>query len=218
MNEKYLFVGYREWAKLAHQNLIFEIPIISNSKELETYIESNKKLKYIFFVGWSELIPEAIINKFDCFCLHPSDLPKYRGGSPIQHQILENTLDSAVTMFKMNSRLDAGEIYKKHYLSLNSKLELIFLKISIISSVLINTFVSDVESGALIKLTAQDEPLASYRKRRKPEESEIQIQDFYNLSAAELSRKINCLADPYPNAYIVCADGRKLFIKDSTFD
>jgi methionyl-tRNA formyltransferase len=216
MEEKYLFVCYRDWAKLTHQNLIITLPIVSSSEDLELYIKAHPGLKYIFFVGWSELVPDAIINRFDCYCLHPSDLPKYRGGSPIQHQILENVLHSAVTMFRMDSDLDAGPIYKKHYLSLNSKLDLILAKISIISSVLINTFIADIEAEKEITLTPQDNILASNRKRRNPEDSEIKIQDFARLTAYELDRKIKCLAEPYPNAYVVCADGKKLYLKDSS--
>ena len=52
-------------------------------------------------------------------------------------------------------------------------------------------------------------------KEEHLEESEIQIEDFDNFTAEELSNKINPLLDPYPNAFIVCKDGSKLFIKGS---
>ena len=41
----------------------------------------------VLFYGWSWKVSEKLINKFDCLMLHPSPLPKYRGGSPIQNQI-----------------------------------------------------------------------------------------------------------------------------------
>lgn len=218
MERKFLFVCYRDWAKLAYENLSIEIPIVFDSEELSKYIESSRDLKYIFFVGWSDIIPEAIINKFECYCIHPSELPKYRGGSPIQNQIIDGVLDSAVTMFKMVNQIDAGPIYKKHYLSLDSKLDLIFTKLGIISSTLINDFIFDVASNSNVILTSQDDSLATFRKRRKPSDSEIRLDDFSKFSAADLSRKINCLVDPYPNAYVVCADGKKLFIRDSSHE
>jgi len=216
MKENFLFVCYRDWAKSTHQNLKMEIPMALTLEELEAHIHNCKDLKYIFFVGWSEIVPQDIIDRFECFCLHPSDLPKYRGGSPIQHQVIDGVLDSAVTMFKMTSTLDAGPIYKKHYLSLDSKLDLIFMKVKIISSVLVNTFISDIESNSEIQLHPQSNEVATFRKRRKPEDSEITLEELTRLTAAELNRKIICLADPYPNAYLVCADGKKLFIKDSS--
>ena len=42
--------------------------------------------------------------------LHPSALPKFRGGSPIQNQIIRNIKNSKVTLFKMNEKIDAGPI------------------------------------------------------------------------------------------------------------
>ena len=42
--------------------------------------------------------------------LHPSPLPKYRGGSPIQNQIIRGVVDSMVTIFVMNDKIDAGDI------------------------------------------------------------------------------------------------------------
>ena len=43
--------------------------------------------------------------------LHPSPLPKFRGGSPIQNQIIRGEKISAVTIFKINKIIDGGDIY-----------------------------------------------------------------------------------------------------------
>ena len=43
--------------------------------------------------------------------LHPSPLPKFRGGSPIQNQIIRGKKISAVTIFKINKIIDGGDIY-----------------------------------------------------------------------------------------------------------
>jgi len=51
-------------------------------------------------------VPIELIDEYDCYCIHPSDLPKYRGGSPIQNQIIDGVKDSAVTLFKMDYDLD----------------------------------------------------------------------------------------------------------------
>ena len=49
--------------------------------------------------------------------LHPSPLPKYRGGSPIQNQIINGESKSAVTLFKINNKIDQGDIiYQKEFL------------------------------------------------------------------------------------------------------
>ncbi|GIS10295.1 MAG: hypothetical protein CM15mP114_10770 [Alphaproteobacteria bacterium] len=53
--------------------------------------------------------------------LHPSDLPKYRGGSPIQNQILNGILDSKVTI-KPLMKMDAGPILVQRPLSLRGEM------------------------------------------------------------------------------------------------
>ena len=42
--------------------------------------------------------------------------------------------------------------------------------------------------------------------------SEIKIDEIKNCTAKELYNKIRSLQDPYPNAFIKCKDGTKLFI------
>ena len=42
----------------------------------------------MLFYGWSWKIEEEIYANYMSIMLHPSDLPKFRGGSPIQNQIL----------------------------------------------------------------------------------------------------------------------------------
>ena len=59
----------------------------------------------------------------------------------------------------------------------------------------------------------QDETKSTLYKRRTPEQSEIKLSDFSEKTAEFLYNKIRALQDPYPNAFIVCADGKKIFIK-----
>ena len=43
--------------------------------------------------------------------------------------------------------------------------------------------------------------------------SEIKIDDISNFTASQLHDKVRALQDPYPNAFITCKDGAKLYIK-----
>ena len=43
--------------------------------------------------------------------------------------------------------------------------------------------------------------------------SEINIDDFKNYTAKELHNKVRALQNPYPNAFIVCKDGTKLYLE-----
>ena len=103
---KILCCTYREWAKNIYDNLENELSshqfIRINSKE--EYENTNIDLispDVILWYGWSWIIPNSILTKYYSIMLHPSPLPKYRGGSPIQNQIINGETRSAVTLFKI---------------------------------------------------------------------------------------------------------------------
>ena len=50
------------------------------------------------------------MEKYKCVMLHPSKLPDFAGGSPLQNQIIRNIKKSAITLFVMNKKIDQGNI------------------------------------------------------------------------------------------------------------
>ena len=76
----------------------------------------------ILWYGWSNLVSEKVISNFFSVMRHPSPLPKYRGGSPIQNQIINGETEGAVTIFKMNNEVDEGDIIYQDFLSLEGDL------------------------------------------------------------------------------------------------
>ena len=59
-------------------------------------------------------------------CFHESDLPKFRGGSPLQNQIVRGITKTKTTAFLMNEKIDGGDIIMKKSLSLEGNLQDIF--------------------------------------------------------------------------------------------
>ena len=58
--------------------------------------------------------------------LHPSPLPKYRGGSPIQNQLINGEKESAVTLFKIDKGMHTGDIIAQKPFQLLGGLDRIF--------------------------------------------------------------------------------------------
>ena len=54
----------------------------------------------------------------------------------------------------------------------------------------------------------------SYFKRRKPEQSRLELDDFNNKLLKEIYNKIRYLIDPYPNAFVQDEYVNKLFYKE----
>jgi len=216
---KILCVTYRDWAKKIYKMLMCEFDQHSftfiNSKEAysDSLVEEiNPDL--ILWYGWSWIIPDNIVSKYLCIMLHPSPLPKYRGGSPIQNQIINGEKTSAVTLFVINSKMDEGEIVRQESFTLDGNLEDVLHKITKLGYELSAEVIKEMP---YINTYSQKGD-ATYCKRRKPEDSEITQEEISNKTAEQLHNKIRCLQDPYPNAFIKCGNGEKLYIIKSKYE
>ncbi len=207
-------IGYRAWAidiykeiqlNASHQYL--------NQKSLEDFSQHDIEKfdpDLILFYGWSWIVPDSLIDHYTCLMLHPSPLPLFRGGSPIQNQIIRGIKKSKVSIIIMTKEIDAGPLLGQEDLSLEGDLEDIF---SEITEKGIKITKNIIDNG--LKPKQQNHALATFYKRRKPEESEITIDELKNSSAEYLHNKIRMLQDPYPNAFIKTFDGKKLFLTAS---
>ncbi len=206
-------IGYRDWSLNIYSKIKEEFPrydfLIQTSKDTyseEQIVKFNPDL--VFFYGWSDIIAADLIEKYKCLMLHPSPLPKYRGGSPIQNQIIRGEIDSAVTIFLMDNGIDTGPIARQDYLSLEGSLNDIFSRIETIGYEL----TKDILLNGLA-LKAQDHTNATSFTRLYPKMSEITIEELTLQSSLYLSNKIRMLQDPYPNAFLKTSDGKKLVFK-----
>ena len=107
-------------------------------------------------------------------------------------------------------KIDDGDIFKQLSFSLDGSLDDIFDRIITLGfaasyDIINNNFT----------LTKQNEDNATYCKRRKPKDSEITFNELRESSAQFLHNKIRMLNDPYPNAYIVTSDKKKLYLLKS---
>ena len=205
-------VGYREWALKIYdflkENTSHEFLIIRSKREYDKNKIYNFNPDMVLFYGWSWIIDEEMIEKHRCIMLHPSPLPKYRGGSPIQNQIINGEENGAVTLFIMDKGIDTGNIIAQEPMSLSGSITDIFDRMSCLGSKLT---VDIIENGYVE--TQQDNSQATLFSRRKRAQSEMTMYDLKNLTARQLYDKIRMLGDPYPNVFIRTKDGKKLLIK-----
>jgi len=113
-----------------------------------------------------------------------------------------------VTIFRMNDEIDAGPIFFQKEYSLEGTLQDIFDRISNIGYELTKKIF--IENTIPIIQNQKD---ATYCKRRKPEESELTLEELKSKPAKYIYNKIRMLTDPYPNAFIKTVDGKKILIK-----
>ena len=212
-------ITYRDWALKIYDKLK-----LNNSKNHNFLIFRNKdefdseklvdfKPDLILWYGWSWLVDNIFVDEYTSIMLHPSPLPKYRGGSPIQNQIINGEKNSAVTLFKMTRKLDDGDIYKQLPFSLKGSLDDIFNRIIKLGY---KATLEIINNNYTLKKQINSE--ATYYKRLHPSNSEITMEEIKNSSAEYLYNKIRMLNDPYPNAYLKTSDNKKLYLIQSRLD
>ena len=213
---KIVCVGYREWALEIYRRVrLFygsRHEFIFVDKKLyseELLVQESPDL--VLFYGWSWKIEESVIDNYRCLMLHPSPLPKYRGGSPIQNQIINGETSSAVTIIEMTNELDAGDILAQEKFSLDGNIADILKKITRIGTRLTKRILS----GDYIRVK-QNESEATFYKRRNKSDNEITVREILSEDSQYIYNKIRMLGDPYPYAYIKTSDGKKILIKEAS--
>ncbi len=80
----------------------------------QKWIESIRKLSpdLIVTASYGKIFPEELLKipAFGCVNIHPSLLPQYRGAEPIFWQLYHGCKKSGLCIFRMNPKLDQGEI------------------------------------------------------------------------------------------------------------
>ena len=87
----YLFCAHREWSIRLFEKLSKKyknIILLTSPKKLSIKYVKKINPKFIFFPDWSWIVNDEIVNNYKCVCIHESNLPKFRGGSPLQNQII----------------------------------------------------------------------------------------------------------------------------------
>ena len=152
--------------------------------------------KIIFFIHWSKFISQNIFKKYLCIQFHASNLPKGKGGSPIQNQIMLNVKKTKISAFKISERLDSGPICLQDNLSLKGSAIDILRRMENKSIQMIKKIIK--KKFLVFK---KQKGKTSFFKRRKPSESKI---DFNNMKS--INRLYDFLrmldAPDYPNAFI----------------
>lgn len=103
---------------LRENNIKCEYIVNDNWNDITEKINRNElNSKAAFVCSFGKMIPSDIITSFELienkgiYVIHPSLLPKYRGGAPIQHTLLNNEKETGVSLIKTSkNKFDAGEV------------------------------------------------------------------------------------------------------------
>ena len=186
----------------AEKNNIKFLNPISLKKENSEIVSNLKSCDPDIFLvaSYGKIIPKEIfeIPKFKTLNIHPSLLPKYRGASPIQAQILNTEKEIGVTIMQINEEMDKGEIIIQKITHQNLISTSLTLKeipnrkeleknLAIEGAKLFTQILPDWLAHKIKPIT-QDENKATYCQKIIKEDGELQI-DLKNLPTGKEAEK-----------------------------
>ncbi len=196
----YIFASCKPWHRASFDSMSNDTNsnwcYVSDSAELEEAL-SKTQPRYIFFLHWNWVVPEAIWKTHECVCFHMTDVPYGRGGSPLQNLILAGHTQTILTALRMVKEMDAGPVYAKKPLSLDGSAEEIYLRSGKLSLEMIQWMLEHNPQP-----TPQEGEVVTF-KRRTPEQSSLPNSGSLE-SAYDFIRMLD--ADGYPYVFIEHGD------------
>ncbi len=144
-----------------------------------------------FYLGCSVIVDSCVREKYcNNLVIHASDLPKGKGWSPLNWQIIEGKNDIPIVLFEAVDKVDAGAIYMRSSLKLKGYELLSEIKelLAIESKAMILGFISKYPESLLSGKEQIGQ--TSYYQKRGAADSEIDphvsiIDSFNKIRAAD---------------------------------
>jgi len=169
----------------------------------------DKKPDLIITCAYGQIVPKEILDypKYRCINIHASLLPKYRGGAPIHHSIINGDEYTGVTIMYMDEKMDSGDILYQEKIKIEEtdNVGTMFNKLSELGSKMIIDSLPGIIDGS-IKPIKQNEEEVTYAYNISKEDEKI---DFNNNSK-DIFNKIRGL-NPFPVSYALLDDKRVKF-------
>jgi len=183
-------------------------------KKFEDFYEviKNHKPDLILVIGWYYMVKRKIreLARFGAWGVHASLLPDYAGGSPLVWAMINGETKTGVTLFQLDDGVDTGDIIdqKAFTIKSNDTIKSVYRKATEVSKIIVSDALRSVEKLSLKK---QDPLKRREFPQRKPVDGEIDL----NWPAKQILNFIRAQSSPYPGAFVIGGDGKKIFIEEA---
>ena len=187
---------------------------ITDEENLEILKKSN--LDILFIIGWHRIVPEIVLKSAKISLgIHSSNLPKDRGSSPINWEIIKGEEEGGVSLFHLTEGVDSGPIVdtKKFRIDEFDDVKDVYEKATKNAIILLEKHWNGIHQLQIPKIL-QNESNATYNIRRKPEDGLI---DWSN-SSKKCYDWIRALTDPYPGAFTFWKDKKVILLESEKSD
>ena len=186
-------------------NINFDlIKVIRKTSDLNNEIIdqlNNFKPDLIVVASFGKIIPQEILEipRLGAINIHPSKLPKYRGPSPIQSQILDGVTDSAISFILMDNKMDHGPLIFQEPYEINPEdtFESLLNKMFQRSADILPTLINSLNDGKITPID-QNESEVTFCNEIKKEDGYFDIE---NPPAPEKLDKMIRAFHPWPGTW-----------------
>ncbi len=193
-----IFNPVKKFAIDNNLNLLQPDKLKDNYKTIETLISINPDI--VFVAAYGKILPKEILDipKYGCINVHASILPKYRGAAPINWALINGEKGTGITIMKMDSGMDTGDIISSHKIKINDDDDTSMLteKLSILGAKKLMEFADSLISNRAYKCKAQNESEATLAPKINKEDALIDWQK----DAKEIKNLIRG-CNPWPVAH-----------------
>jgi methionyl-tRNA formyltransferase len=153
----------------------------------------------IVVAAYGQILPQAVLDlpKFGCVNVHASLLPKYRGAAPIPWAILNNEPETGVSIMKMASGLDTGDVLSQRATPIDGDETAAMLhdRLAAMGAELLAATLPPYVAGA-ITLRPQDHAAATYARKITKADGRLD----WSQPALDLRNRIRAFT-PWPGAF-----------------
>lgn len=179
----------------------------NNTEMLNTLSDYHADVMIV--LGYGLLLPESVLTCFPLSAInfHTSLLPRGRGASPITQAILAGDQQTGLTIMKMSTELDAGDILLQFPCDIteNETTASLTEKLAELGAAQVASILNQLENHTLIS-QPQDLTQVTYA----PKLTKAQAKIDWTKSALEIARQVRGL-NPWPVAYTTL-DGKDIRI------
>lgn len=170
-----------------------------NKKELEKMLAMIKADLFVV-IAFGMIFTEKVLKmaKYGAINVHASLLPMYRGASPIQESLLNGDKTTGVSIMKMDTELDHGDIYLiiRMKIEESDSLESLSEKLSALGSGILPLTIRDITDGTLTPIP-QNHKIATFCSKINKNDGKI---DWDNDSAEKIYNMVRAYT-PWPSVY-----------------
>jgi methionyl-tRNA formyltransferase len=154
-------------------------------------------------VAYGLILPQDILDiaerkdRFGCFNIHASLLPRWRGAAPIQRALQAGDTKTGISIMLMNAGLDTGDTVLSGEIAIQTADTSVSLhdRLASLGAALMLEVLSRLDQGMKLQATVQPADGITYAEKILKDESEID----WSQSAAEIDCQIRAF-NPFPGS------------------